>query len=382
MRYIWRDIYASLIAITLILLAIFITNQFSHFLKMAANGHMSIPMAVKLVGFQIPILLTYLLPLAFYLSILIAFGRLYIDHEMTVMTVCGMSLFRQIRIVLSMALMVAAVAAWLTLWAVPALQHRAYQMRSVFASQFKLQTLVPKQFNPFSKADVIYFEKLDHHTNMAKNLFLAVRKPAKTPGLPSKWDVVVAHTAHAEKVPYDTGKYIVSRQGYRYSGTPGQLNYQVFRYGENGVDVASALLGKSGHHHLSHKKAIYGMSSMTLWRIHRQDPIANAELQLRLAVPISVFIIALLAMGLCQVDPRRGKFFYVIPAILLYVFYADMIFLSRAWLQRGLLPADVGMWWIHGVMLVIVCILLLRQIGWQRLRLYWQRPKEVSACTS
>ena len=78
-----------------------------------------------------------------------------------------------------------------------------------------------------------------------------------------------------------------------------------------------------------------------------------------MAMPVSVLVLALLAFPLSRVNPRRGKFSQLLPAILLYILYGNLLFLGRAWVRKGILSFDVGMWWVHGLMLLIAIGLLI-----------------------
>jgi len=95
-----------------------------------------------------------------------------------------------------------------------------------------------------------------------------------------------------------------------------------------------------------------------------------AELQWRLSFPISVFILVLLAVPLSRVNPRQGRFAQLFPAILIYIIYANMIFVSRNWLENGEIPWWVGMWWIHGIALLLALWLFAKQAGY---RIFWKR---------
>ena len=66
--------------------------------------------------------------------------------------------------------------------------------------------------------------------------------------------------------------------------------------------------------------------------------------------------------------PRYGKFTQLLPAILIYATYADLIFLTRAWIRLGRITPDLGMWWVHGFALLLAIILMLYRVGWYRIR--------------
>src|SRR5688572_30488004 len=81
-RYLSREISLTFLAVTLVLLLIFLSNQFVHYLGTAAVGKLSSKILWEMMLIEIPRLLGLLMPLCFFLAILLAYGRLYVDGEM------------------------------------------------------------------------------------------------------------------------------------------------------------------------------------------------------------------------------------------------------------------------------------------------------------
>ena len=90
-RYLTKEVCSAFAAITVVLLVIFLSNQLVRYLAYAADGRLAIMSILHLMVLEIPHLLGLLLPLGLYLGILLAHGRLYIDHEMAVLGACGVS---------------------------------------------------------------------------------------------------------------------------------------------------------------------------------------------------------------------------------------------------------------------------------------------------
>src|SRR3990167_802916 len=105
-RYFSKEVLATLLATTLILLIIFITNQFVHYLSDAADGKITTQAVMKVMSLQVPLLLGYLLPLSLFLGLLLTLGRLYVDHEMVVLSSCGVSRAQVIVMVMWLATIV------------------------------------------------------------------------------------------------------------------------------------------------------------------------------------------------------------------------------------------------------------------------------------
>src|SRR4029077_18000856 len=84
-RLLTREIFGSLLAVTFVLLLIFLSNQLVRYLSYAASGKLAANVLMQLLGFEVPYLLALLLPLGLYLGIILAYGRFYADNEMSVM---------------------------------------------------------------------------------------------------------------------------------------------------------------------------------------------------------------------------------------------------------------------------------------------------------
>jgi len=361
-RYLCKELYASLLAITLVLLIIFITNQFIHYLKDAASGQITMTAVMQIMSLQIPLLLGYLLPLGLYLSILISYGRLCVDHEMTVLSSCGMSRAQLMGMTLLIAVFVMILVAVLMLWVEPIIQGYRTAILEKAITNASMQKIVPKRFQKLRSGTVLYTEKLSRERGKMYDVFLARKDDEK-----KQWDVIVASEASERHYPGRNGQFIVFKDGYRYIGTPGQRNFQKIKFGEYGVKLVTgdAQLNDWPSNVPTLELLHLNKKGLTPAKIRQ----AAAMLQWRLAMPISVLLFAFLAFPLSQVNPRSGKFAQLFPAILIYIVYADLMFLGRAWIEKGTISSALGLWWIHGLALLLAIVLNLYRIGWRPYRI-------------
>ena len=72
------------------------------------------------------------------------------------------------------------------------------------------------------------------------------------------------------------------------------------------------------------------------------------------------FTLTLVGVPLSRVNPRAGKYAKLLPAIVLYILYANMMFITRSWLASGKIPIWLGMWWPHVIVVVVGLLLLYR----------------------
>ncbi len=373
-RYLCRELYANLLAITLVLLIIFITNQFVHYLKDAASGQITMTAVMQIMSLQIPLLLGYLLPLGLYLSILIGYGRFYVDHEMTVLSSCGVSRAQLLGMTMLIAIFVTILVAVLMLWAEPIIQGYRTRILNEAITKASMQKIVPKRFQKLRPGSVFYTEKLSREHKNMYGVFLARRRNDQE----NQWDITVASEAGERHYPELNGQFIVFSDGDRYIGIPGQRDFQKIKFGQYGVKLLTANTKLNDWPNNISTLELFHLNKKSL--TPKQIRQAAAMLQWRLAMPISVLLFTLLAFPLSTVNPRSGKFAQLFPAILIYIAYADLMFLGRAWIEKGTISPAFGLWWIHGAALLLAVLLNLYHVGWRR-TLHFLRIRNVYANT-
>jgi lipopolysaccharide export system permease protein len=95
------------------------------------------------------------------------------------------------------------------------------------------------------------------------------------------------------------------------------------------------------------------------------DPKTIAELQWRLSMPLSVLLLSLLAVPLAHTSPRAGRYSRIAVAILIYIPYANLLVLARKWVAAGSVPAWLGLWWVHVLVLLLAFLLIAQRQGWR-----------------
>lgn len=102
-----------------------------------------------------------------------------------------------------------------------------------------------------------------------------------------------------------------------------------------------------------------GMSSAALLR--SDDALDIAELQWRLAAPAAIFVLTLLAVPLARSSPREGRYGRLALAVLVYIVFANLLGVARVWVERGVVGAWPGLWWVHALFVVVALAMLWRQ---------------------
>lgn len=353
-RYLCKEILGTFLATTLLLLIIFITNQFVHYLNDAAAGKITVKAVMEVTSLQVPLLLGYLIPLGLFLGGLLALGRMTIDHELVVLEACGMSRVKIVKMVMAFAFVVTMIVAWLMLWVEPRMQWYQGKILTDAVAQSSLTKIIPGRFQTLSDSgrffEVFYAGGIDKHQQQMTHVFLAKTDLGK--GLQAPFDLILADEA-VELDKAGNGRFILFKKGFRYVGTPGKLNYDVIKFNDYGIRLPSPSN--------SIDSRIEAIPTTKLWKLPKTNLKATAELQWRIAMPLSVLVFALLVVPLSEANPRKGKFAQMLPAILIYIIYANLMFLGRTWVAKGVVNSIIGLWWVHALLALLGIIFLFFQ---------------------
>ena len=357
-RYFAKEIIITLLAVTGILLLIFVSNQLIHYMSRAASGGLSASLVMDLMAIQVPYLLGYLLPLGLYLALLLVYGQFQVHNEMIVWHACGWSTGQWITFTQGLAMGVMLVVGILTLWLSPHMMEVGDQLRHQTQGDILLQTLMPGRFQeaPGGRG-VLYVEQLSRDRSHAGRVFLAQPSTHK----PGSWTVVSAQSAYQVTNKTTGEPFMVLKEGQRYSGVPGEHGFTETTFYDYGMKLDQAPNAGKRHHR--------AFSTKELWDRARGDRHAMAELQWRLSIPFTVPILALLAISLSRVPPRFGRYSQLFPAILIFIVYLNGLFVIRNSVEVGSLAPRWGLWWVHALLLGLG-IFLLQQ---PRIKAYFAR---------
>jgi lipopolysaccharide export system permease protein len=100
--------------------------------------------------------------------------------------------------------------------------------------------------------------------------------------------------------------------------------------------------------------------------ISSSDPVHVAELHWRIGVPLATLILALIAVPLSRSQPRQGRYGRLAIGLLVFIVYFNLLSAGKAWLEQGIVPGWVGLWWVHGLMLLFALAMLGIQNGIHR----------------
>lgn len=349
-RYILKELSLNVTAITLVLLLIFGGIRFIRFLGQATEGKVPGETILALSAYEAIGALVLLLPLAAFLAVILVLGRMANDSEIVVLFACGISRGHLLRVVLTFGLVLAIGVGCISLYLGPLASAEGYRLKQEAILAAETSGLVAGNFKKTKGGQwVFYAESLTEDRLGMRNVFIQVREPTQK----------ILFRASRGRLQTDgiTGdKHLILEEGYRYDLVGNDVGIRISRFERHGILVKK---GGAQEFRIRHKT----LPTLTLWKAGAPKDIA--EVQWRVSMPIATLLLVMLAVPLARLGPRQGRYAGLVPAVLVYVIYSNMLGISRNWVEHEVIPASLGLWWVHGQMLLVVLVLLWPQPLWR-----------------
>ena len=235
-RYLTRQTLATMLAVSGVLLMVFMSGRFIKYLADAAAGELSGDVLFAIMAYRFPGFLELILPLGFFIGILLAYGRMYLESEMTVLFACGVSdrqiLGHTLIAGLLVMLLVGAMSLWLTPWGMSNVE-RIFNEQSQ-ATEFEM--LAPGRFQTLGDGGrVTYTQALSDDNLKLQGVFIAEYSETD-----QQLSLVVAEEG-SQFVDDKTGsRFLVLENGARFMGLPGD--------GVRGLRAQGGRAGCPGQH--------------------------------------------------------------------------------------------------------------------------------------
>jgi len=336
-RYILREVAGAWLVVTAVLLVILFANQVVGVLERAAANQYPQSVVLELIGLGALQYLWILLPVGLLLGVVLAFGRLYHDSEMAAALACGAGPANVYLPVALLAVVLTAALAWLTLVLAPAATVRALNLRNEALRAGQVAPIAPGKFRSFGGGNAVVYAEQVNADGTLGNVFLERNRGPVV-------EVALAQRARREVTPDGLTLILTLYDGERFEGVPGSAEFRILRFAEHVVpvhvpaltDVVTALEARP-------TGALMGSAGLP----------EQAELQWRIAMPLSCLVLALLAVPLSRLKPRQGRYARVWLAVVIYFLYLNLISAGKVWISRGTVPAALGLWWTHAAVALL-----------------------------
>ena len=389
-RYMTQQVASTTALVLRFLVVMMLGGRLIRYFGIAAEGNLDISLLFTIIGYNLPYFLELILPLAFFIALMLVFGRLYVDQEMAVINASGVSRGKLARLMtpLILALFVGEAALSIvgkpwgvrsseSVWQQQALTSAFDLIRpnqfissgnyhlyvgSLSDDKKQLQDVILIQSEPKAKGSAGNDAMADSNAvDMDNRIDAETAQQLDIPELPdalndndiSKDTITLAKRAEQVDAEASGVTQLDLFQGRRYEVGAGSL-----KYNQVGFDRYRITLTESSKEVVTEDN-IETQAIGPLWQaatggtqVGSDNALraAQGELGYRLALPWLMIIAPMLALPLAQVRPRQGRWLRLFPSILLFVSCALGIISLKNAVGKGSVSVWAYAWFILGFM--------------------------------
>jgi lipopolysaccharide export system permease protein len=344
-RYIAREVVKPLVAMSAILVVIFAGYSSGRYLSDAVAGLLPADTLGTLILLKAVIALEVLLPVAFYLSVVLGLGRLHSNSEITAMRACGVSELRIILVVFTLSLGLALAVASLSLHARPWAYEQSYWIKARADADIDIDEIESGNFYESRAGNrTIFVERSERQGKRLKGVFMRTE-------LTGAQRITYAEEGY-EKLDLENGKrYLVLIDARVYQVTPQGTQDKIGRFGQLTLQLRDPEPASVGYKRKAATTAALAGST---------EPADVAEYQWRMSTPVSTVLLGFLGIVVSRTGPKRTRYAKALTAVVIYAVYYNLTAMAKTWIEAGFVGTVPGIWWPQALLAALLAVLLMQ----------------------
>ena len=331
------EVFKSTLGILAILFMLVVGSRLIGYFEQSAEGLIDPNIIYKVVALRFPDFVTLLIPLSFFLGLVITISRLYSDREIYGYISGGLSPIDLIRYLIPQSLLFFLITLVLSIYVAPYTKELSKEIISVDTIQEKLASIKPKELILFDDdGSFIYIEDKEN----------------------SSFDKVIVFDGSDDK----SSLVRASRLKYFETESSIELNFEDGSMYQNIFNKDSSVITQFGELKIPAGKEVTilkGLSFSKLFDFSLKS--SKSQMQWNISVPLTIFIFLLLAVSLSKVQPRQGRLSVVLPSIFIYILYLSLLILARDSSKDDIVISSDYIWFVHLFFLILGFFLLLKE---------------------
>ncbi len=349
-RYILLEVLKVFSAIFGTLMLIVFSMLFLRTLEEVNIGALGTDLVIRFMGLQITRDVSNLIPPAFFISVLVALGRMARDSELIALSACGLGPARMYRSLLFFAIPVALATGFISFYvkpqAVAEIQKILHQRKDQVS---QITGIKQGRFYQHQQGQTtVYVEAIEDKKRL-RNIFIHDRDEDQI-------RLVVSETGERRVDEASGDQFVTLYNGRRYDGVPGSPEYSIGTFERYNLRIEPK--------ELKHFKTGKHAALPTVELIGSDDLQDTGELLDRISGPLAIFTLTLLAIPLTEKSPRQRAFGRTFLAFLTYFSFFNLHRVATNWYETGVTPSWLGSLWYQALILVLVFAILLPEAHW------------------
>ena len=330
------EVLKSSCGILLIFFFLVVASRFVGYFEQASEGLIDPNLILYAVFLRIPDFITLLIPLSFFLGVVLTISRLYAESEIYGYFSVGLSKFNLLKFLLPQAAVFFLMTLSLSLYIAPYTKELSKELIEIDTIEEKFQAIKPNKIIVLDKNSGFIFAEYRNDLEFGEvALFIS--------------DGEDSSLILSEKMTYE------------------DINSHLILEFENGIFNSSIFKDdykiKSNFGKLSiplekNKNTISGLTFAKLFDYSSSS--TKSQILWNVSIPITILVLLMLGVSISKVEPRQGRLSVIFPAMLIYIFYLSLLILARDFVEDN--PQQFGyvFWLVHTFFLIVGFLLLAR----------------------
>jgi len=328
------EVFKSTTSILIILFLLVVGSRFVSYFEQASEGLIDPSIILYAVFLRFPDFISLLLPLSFFIGILITVSRLYADREIYAYFSTGISPITLIKFIFPQAIIYMVFTLILSLYIAPVSKQVSNELLKVDTFEEQIASLSPgeivsikgsKSFITVSENNEAYLKNVIFFNDDGKDSILISSDILSISSSQLDYELLFKDGSLTASIFSDDPKIISSFKNFK------------FPLANNQTDASTSF------------ENIFSS-------INIDDPLG---FQWSISLSITIIVLMVIAIYIGKVEPRQGRLSVILPGMLIYILYLSLLLLGRDHIVQNN-QTEFNLIFIHLIFIFFAILLYLR----------------------
>ena len=329
------EVFRSSIGVLLIFFLLVVGSRIVGYFEQAAEGNIDPGIILSVIALRFPDFITLLIPLSFFLGLLITIGRLNSEGEIHGYFSAGLSKFNLIKFLLPQAFIYFFITLVLSLYIAPYTKNLSKELLVIDSFEEQIDAIQSDEIVSLDDGGFLYVQTADESLIKGVKLFQVDED--------NSFIVISDELLTTEK---DKTIELNLKNGSFYGGL---------------FSETSKIISNFNNFNFEIDKNISQSNDLSLTKLFDYSLASDqATFQWNISIPITILILLLYGIYISSSKPREGKFSFMLPGMLIYVSYLSLLILAREFISDN--PGSIfNLWFIHGLFVLFLLLYTYRE---------------------
>ena len=329
------EVFRSSIGVLLIFFLLVVGSRIVGYFEQAAEGNIDPGIILSVIALRFPDFITLLIPLSFFLGLLITIGRLNSEGEIHGYFSAGLSKFNLIKFLLPQAFIYFFITLVLSLYIAPYTKNLSKDLLVIDSFEEQIDAIQSDEIVSLDDGGFLYVQTADEGLIKGVKLFQVDED--------NSFIVISDELITIEK---DKTIELNLKNGSFYGGL---------------FSESSKIISNFNNFNFEIDKNMSQSNDLSLTKLFDYSSASDqATFQWNISIPITILILLLYGIYISSSKPREGKFSFMLPGMLIYVSYLSLLILGREFISDN--PGSIfNLWFIHGLFILFLFLYAYRE---------------------